>query len=93
MTEVAGNMCLDVGVDLNIEHVEDADDVEAAPKDLLDLIDRHKRRYQPNIESPLEVNLNAESEPKVVFVGVKVSRDLKNQLIFHLIQRCICLVL
>lgn len=31
------------------------------------------------IELPLEVNLDSESEPKVVFIGAKLDRDLKNQ--------------
>lgn len=48
------------------------DDVEAAPKELLDLIDKHKRRCKPNIELILKVNLMTESEPIVVLVGPKL---------------------
>lgn len=70
-------MCLNVGVDLKINHVEDEDDVKAAFTKLVDLIDRHKRRSQLNIVSPLEVNLGIEREPKVVFIGAKLNRDLK----------------
>lgn len=40
----------------------DEDDVEAATKELLDLITRHKRRSQLNIDLPLKVNLGTESE-------------------------------
>lgn len=57
--------------------MEEEQDVKAAPKELIDLIDRHERRFQPNIKSPLEVNLRTESEPKVVFVGTKLNHDLK----------------
>lgn len=47
----------------------------------VDLTDRHEKRSQPNIESRLEVNLGTMSEPKVVFVGAKLDRNLKNRLI------------
>lgn len=47
--KIGGNICLDIGVILNIELAEDEDDVEALPKELLDLIDRFERRSQPNI--------------------------------------------
>lgn len=60
--------------------MEDEDDAEA-PKELLNLIDRHEMRSQPNIESPLEVSLETESEIEVVFIGAKLDRDLNNQLI------------
>lgn len=73
--------CLDIEVDLSTDCAKDKDDVEVAPKELLDLIDRYERRSQPNIDLPLEVNLGTESEPRVVFVGTKLERELKNQLI------------
>lgn len=75
------NACFDVKVDLCADSVEDEDDVEGAPKEILDLVDRHERKSQPNIDSPLEVNLGTESEPKMVSVGAKLNRDLKNQII------------
>lgn len=42
---------------------QDEDDVEVAHKELIDLMDRHGRRSQPNIELPLKVNFVTESEP------------------------------
>lgn len=77
-------MCLDIGVDLKTDHIEDEEDAEAAPKELLDLLDRHERRSQLNIVSPLKVNLGTESEPKVVFIGIKLDKHLKNRLIILL---------
>lgn len=41
--ELRGITCLDIGVDLKIDYVEDEDDVEIAPKEFLDLIYRHER--------------------------------------------------
>lgn len=79
-TETGRNMCLDIRVDLNIYCSKDEVDVEASPEGLLDLVDRYKRRSQPNIKLPLEVNLGINGEPKVVFVGAKLIQDLKNQM-------------
>lgn len=50
-------------------------------KALLGFINRHERRSQLKIELPLKVNIETESELKVVFVGAKLNRNLKNQLI------------
>lgn len=41
----------------------------------------HERKSQPNIDSPLEVNLGTESEPKIVSFGAQLNRDLNNQVI------------
>lgn len=68
-------------VDLKRDHVEGEDDAEADFEKLLGVINRHERRSQPNIKSPLEMNLETEAEPKMVFVGAKLDRELKNQLI------------
>lgn len=65
MIEPGGNACLDIRVGLKADPA--ADEVETAPKELHDLVDRHKRRSHRNIESPLEV-LRTESEPNIVFV-------------------------
>lgn len=43
-----------------------------------------KRRSQPNIESPLEINLETKNEPKVVFVDSKLNQDLTNRMIYLL---------
>lgn len=80
-TEAGGNVCLNIVVDLETKHEEDEINAKTALKELIDLIDRHKRRSQPNSELPLEINLGSKSEPKVVFVGFKFDRNLKNQLI------------
>lgn len=56
-SKTGGNTCIDIGVSLNMDCVEDEDDVKAAPKEFLDLVDRHERKSQTNIELPLEVNL------------------------------------
>lgn len=84
MIEVSWILCLDIGVDLKIVHVEDEDDAKAASKGLLNLIDKHERRSLPNTESPLQVHLGTEGEHKIVFVSCKLDRDLKNQLIILL---------
>lgn len=68
------NACLDIQVDLKTDQVEEEDDAEATPNELLNLIDRHERRSQPNIESLLEVNLGTNAEPKIVMVGSKLGR-------------------
>lgn len=70
--EIRRKACLDIEVELSTECAEDEDDVEVAPKELLDLIDRHERRSQQNIDSPLEVNLGTKSEPRVEFIGAKL---------------------
>lgn len=57
MIKPGGNSCLDIEIDLKTDHVEDQEDVEAALEVLLELIDRHVKRSQPNIKSPLEVNI------------------------------------
>lgn len=57
------------------------DDVETPPEELLDLIDIHERRSKSKMDSSLEVNLKTESEPKIIFVDIKLNRDLKNQII------------
>lgn len=75
-TKTDGNACLDIGAGLSTGCAE-GEDVEATHKELLDLIDRHER----NIDSPLQVNLENGSEPKVVFIDVKLHRGLKNQMI------------
>lgn len=67
--EAGGNVCIDSGVNLKTDYEEDKNNVETAPKELLDLIDIHGRRSQPNTKSLLEIILGIESEPKVVFVG------------------------
>lgn len=77
-TKTSGNTCLDTGVHLSMDGAEGEDNVRATAKELFDLVDRHERRSQPNIGSPLEVYLGIESEPKVVFVNAKLERDLKN---------------
>lgn len=69
--------CLDIGVDLRTDQVEDQDDAEPTTKELLDLFERHERRSLPNIESALEVNLGTKAEPKIVMVGSKLDRQLK----------------
>lgn len=56
MIEAYENMCLDIGFNLHTDRVENEDDVEATPKELLGLIDILERRTQLNIESPLEVS-------------------------------------
>lgn len=81
ITELGGNACLDIGFDLKTDHVQDEDNVEAAPKELIDLIDRHEKRFQSNIESPLEVNLWTVSKKNVVLVSSKLDRDLRNWLV------------
>lgn len=41
------NICVNIGVDLKSDQVEDEEDAEDNPKELLDLGDRHERRsYQ-----------------------------------------------
>lgn len=70
--EARRNKCLDIEVALSTDCAEGEDDVETAPNELLDLIDKHERRSQLNIDLPLEVNLRIESEPGVVFVGAKL---------------------
>lgn len=74
-------MCLDIEGALETNHDEEENDVETTSKELLNLIDRHEKRSQSNIESPSKVDFGTESEPKVVFIRVKLYRDLKNQLI------------
>lgn len=44
-TKTGGNTCLDIEVRLNTGRAEDENDVEAVPKELLDLIDRHERDF------------------------------------------------
>lgn len=63
------NVCLDNVVDLRMNQVEDEDDAKATPKDLLHLLDRHERKFQPNIKLPPEVNLGTAFKPNVVMVG------------------------
>lgn len=84
MTEVGGNVWLDTGVHLDTVRMEEEDDIEATPKELFDLIDRHERRSQSNIKSSLEANRDIENEPKVMFVGTKLNQNLKNKLITFL---------
>lgn len=76
-TNLARNVCLDIRVNLKTDHIEGEDDAEVALKELLDIVDRHERRHQPNIDSPLKVNLGIEAKPKIVFVGAKLDRKLK----------------
>lgn len=57
VTELGGSACLDIAVNLKTYHIDAEDNAEAAPKELFDLIDRHERRSQLNIKSPLEINL------------------------------------
>lgn len=38
------NACLNIEVDLSTDSVEGKDDVEAMPKETLDLVDRHERK-------------------------------------------------
>lgn len=71
-TKVGDKVCLDIGVDLKTNRVEDEDDVEAAFKELLEFICRHERRFELNIASLLETNPSIESEPNVAFVGAKL---------------------
>lgn len=52
-TKTGGNTWLDIEVDLNTDGVEDEDNVEAAPKELLNPVDKHEGRSQPHIDSPL----------------------------------------
>lgn len=73
------NVFLDIQVDL-ITKVEDKNDTKDNLKELLDLVDRYKRRYQPNIEMPQDLNLMKNAEPKAVMVGATLDRKLKNQL-------------
>lgn len=80
-TKLGEKSCLDIGVDFNTDCAGYEDDVEAAPKELLDIINRHEMRCQSNIKLPLKVNLGIEIESKIVFVGVKLDIYLKNQLI------------
>lgn len=42
--EIGGKSCLDIGVYLNTDYTEDEKDVEASPKELLNLIVKHERR-------------------------------------------------
>lgn len=42
--EIGGKSCLDIGVYLNTDCTEDEKDVEASPKELLNLIVKHERR-------------------------------------------------
>lgn len=76
--ETGRNTCLDIRVTLNTDC--DGDVSTLYPKNSLIKIDRHKRISQLNIDSPLEVNLEIESEPKVMFVVAKLKRDLKKMI-------------
>lgn len=51
------------------------------PRNFLDLVNRHGKRSQPNIDLPLEVNLGTDAVLKVIKVGAKLDRELKDQLI------------
>lgn len=66
--KIGGNACLDIKVDPNANSVEGEDDVEDTAKEILDPVDRHERKSQPNIDSPVEVNLGIETDPKVMFI-------------------------
>lgn len=57
----SANACLDLGVDLTNDHVKDKDDAEVVAKELLDQVDGHERRSQPDIELSLEMNLGNRS--------------------------------
>lgn len=86
------NTSLDIRFGLDADCTEDGDDVGNLSKELLDLVERHEMRLYPNIDSPLEVNLETESEPKVVFVDAKLKRDLKNQIVTCLMDSRKCLI-
>lgn len=68
------NVCLDTRVNLQTDQIEDKDDAEATPKELHKLVDRHERRSQPNVGSPLEVNLMMDMEPRILMVILKLER-------------------
>lgn len=76
----------DIEVNLCTSSAEGEDDIKATPKEILNIVDRHERKSQPNVNSPLELNLGTGSDPKIVFVGPKLKRDLKNQMIVLLIE-------
>lgn len=61
------NVCLYIRVNVKTDQVEGEDAAKVAPNHL-DLVDRHERRSQVNIELPLEVNLWIDVEPKIVLL-------------------------
>lgn len=70
------NVFLDIGVDLETNQVEDKDDDEDAPKEFLELVDKRKRIFQPNIKSSPKVNLEIDTEPRFVTAVAKLEREL-----------------
>lgn len=62
------------------DQIEDEEDAEISPKKLLEGVDRHERKFQPNIDLHLEVNLGIDLEPRFVAIGANLKGEVKYEM-------------